>query len=98
MTAAAFDRAVADHPNMAAHTRVAARAVLVDGQAIKATGEKHGIKKQRLHEIVSQLHPDELPPGWTRRLVSLPAADMAMVLKMQDLAYRALRTKDGTDK
>ncbi len=79
---------------MAAHTLAAARAVLVEGQPIKATGEKHGIKKQRLHEIVSQLHPDELPAGWTRRLVSLPADQMAEVLKMQDRAFRALRNKD----
>lgn len=90
MTAAAFDRALAAHPRTMAHTAAAARAVLVDGLSLAEAGERHGVKRQRLHQVLTMLHPPLIPPDWSRRLVSLPPELMARVITLEAEALATL--------
>jgi len=68
----------------------AARAVLVDGERIEAAAQKHGLTRQWLYQVISDIHPVRLPEGWIRRSVSLPPELMDQVLEMERRALQAL--------
>jgi hypothetical protein len=95
MTTEEFSAVAATCPAWSANLLSAARLVLVDGQSITLAAERHGFTKQRLAKALQKLDPTRLSPGWVRRWVELPAADMKQVLELERRARALLQGQDA---
>lgn len=74
-----FDTALAKFPRLSDKGKSAARAILVEGQAIEHIARELGVSRQMVYAWASKIYKVFEPVGWVTASVTLPPEQMDYV-------------------